>query len=80
MTPDQHRSPAERRSAYLAAALELRRMAVHAHSPEAHKAFMRLVELYEELAEYSAVTPCASADDVFAPIADATPRRDPGAD
>jgi hypothetical protein len=42
-----------RRQAYLAAALELRKMAYQAHSSEMQQAFMRLAVLYEELAEYA---------------------------
>ena len=46
--------PAPRgRAAYLAAALELRTMAYRAQSLEMRRDLMRLVVLYEELAEYS---------------------------
>jgi hypothetical protein len=41
-----------RREAYLAAALEFRRMAFGSHSSEMQRAFMQLAVLYEELAEY----------------------------
>lgn len=60
MTPDRSSTTTDRRAAYLAAALDLRRMALSAHSPEAREAFMRLVELYQELAEYAAITSSTS--------------------
>jgi hypothetical protein len=53
MTDGGTQSPAARRSAYLAAALELRRMAHQTHSLELQRDFMQLVVLYEELAEYA---------------------------
>jgi hypothetical protein len=62
MTPDRPPTTTDRRAAYLAAALDLRRMAVSAHSAEARDAFMRLVELYQELAEYAAITPSTPSD------------------
>jgi hypothetical protein len=46
-------STQERREAYLAAALELRKMSFHAHSAEMQQGFMHLAVLYEELAEYA---------------------------
>jgi hypothetical protein len=46
-----------RRAAYLAAAIELRQMAYRTHSPEMQRELMRLVVLYEQLAEYSASRP-----------------------
>ena len=49
----------DRRQAYLAAAIELRKMAYQAHSAEMQRSFMQLAVLYEELAEYTS-TPRAS--------------------
>jgi hypothetical protein len=53
MTAHNTQSADARRAAYLAAAVDLRKMAINAHSPEAQQNFMRLAVLYEELAEYS---------------------------
>ena len=46
-------SAQERRKAYLASAIELRKMAYQAHSAEVQRAFMQLAVLYEELAEWN---------------------------
>ncbi|MGH8144244.1 MAG: hypothetical protein ACREU2_17230 [Steroidobacteraceae bacterium] len=53
MTAPSTQTVDSRRAAYLAAAIDLRKMAINAHSPEAQQNFMRLAVLYEELAEYS---------------------------
>ncbi|MGH8141079.1 MAG: hypothetical protein ACREU2_00960 [Steroidobacteraceae bacterium] len=54
MAEDSGNSAAARRLRYLATASVLRQWAVSAHSTDARREFMRLAELYEELAEYSA--------------------------
>ena len=52
MTQEVSRQSAqERRQTYLAAAIELRKMAYQSHSAEMQRAFMQLAVLYEELAE-----------------------------
>jgi hypothetical protein len=54
MMQSDSQSPTTRRAVYLEAATELRRMAYQAQSVEMQRDFMRLVVLYEELAEYTA--------------------------
>jgi hypothetical protein len=51
LTEVSRQSAQERRKAYLASAIELRKMAHKAHSAEMQRSFMQLAVLYEELAE-----------------------------
>ena len=53
MTEAKTQSARDRRQSYLAAAIDLRKMAYQAHSEEMQRAFMQLAVLYEELAEYT---------------------------